>query len=108
MHIVRRITFETTPEGVHVLALADHEDARGQTLTFRRADGDAAPTVSNESGASVVGGVTAVIDGWHLRLGLTPEAAETLGLPVEVDLFLELARVEGTMLRDGLAAVGLA
>ena len=32
MHIVRRITFETKADGVRVLALADHEDARGRTL----------------------------------------------------------------------------
>jgi hypothetical protein len=107
MHIVRRVTFETTADGVSVLALADHEDARGRTLTFRRGDGDGAATLTTESGASVVGGVRAEIDGWRLRLGLTPEAAAALGLPEETELFLELARQEAVELRDGLAAVGL-
>jgi len=108
MHIVRRIRFETTADGVRVLALADHEDARGRTLTLRRADGADAPTVSTESGASVVGGVRAELAGWHLRLALTPDAAAALGLPEEADLFLELARQEAVELREGLAALGLA
>jgi hypothetical protein len=106
MHIVRRVNFETAADGASVLTLADHEDARGRTLTFRRAPGDAEPTISNDGGASATGGIrSAAIEGWHLRLALAPETAAELGLPEEVDLFLELARDEAVTLRDALPAI---